>query len=231
MRRCLFSTMVTFLLLAFSVCRKPEAPRGSAMTGFIDDYFNAYFDWNPSSATAVGFHQYDNNLEDYSAAAFEKRIEKLEQLQGRLASLPAERTPDDAIDIEILDGQIKAELLDLETLQTWRKNPMNYAGLPGSAIDGLIKRDFAPASQRVRSVTARLKGVPAILEAMRQNVRNPPREFADLAFRIAHGSIDFFRREIAGWAKGASVDSALLRSFEDANDAAALAMEQAARWL
>ena len=40
-------------------------------------------------------------------------------------------TADDAIDAEILDGQINAELLDLETVQSWRKNPMNYVGLPG----------------------------------------------------------------------------------------------------
>src|SRR5437899_11239795 len=125
MRRYLFSTVLTFLLV-FSACRKPEEPRGSAMARFTDDYFNAYFEWNPSSATAVGFHQYDNNLEDYSAAAFQNRIEKLKQLQGALLNLPAERTPDDAIDIEILDGQIRAELLDLETVQTWRKNPRTY---------------------------------------------------------------------------------------------------------
>src|SRR5438105_2636879 len=113
MRRCYFATMA-LLLLIFCACRKSEEPRGNPMTGFIDDYFSAYLEWNPSSATAFGFHQYDNNLENYSAAAVQKRIEELKQLQGRLAGLPAGRTPY-AIDIEILDGQIRAELLDLET--------------------------------------------------------------------------------------------------------------------
>ena len=32
---------------------------------------------------------------------------------------------------------------------------MGYAGLPGGAIDGLMKRDFAPAADRLRSVIAR----------------------------------------------------------------------------
>ena len=202
------------------------------MTGFIDDYFNAYFEWNPSSATAVGFHQYDNNLEDYSAAAFEKRIEKLEQLQGRLASLPAERTPDDAIDIEILDGQIRAELLDLETLQTWRHNPMTYVSLPGGAIDNLMKRNFAPAADRLRSVVARLKAVPPMIAAMKQNVDDPPHEFTDLAFRIAHGSVGFFKESVANWAKDAAGnDTSVLQEFNTANDAAANSLEDAAGWL
>ena len=35
---------------------------------------------------------------------------------------------------------------------------MGYAGLPGDAVDGLMKRDFAPAADRLRSVIARLSG-------------------------------------------------------------------------
>ncbi|HYR43246.1 MAG TPA: DUF885 domain-containing protein [Terriglobia bacterium] len=202
------------------------------MARFIDDCFNAYFEWNPSSATAVGFHQYDNELEDYSATAFEKRIEKLKQLQGRLASLPPERTPDDAIDIEILDGQIRAELLDLETLQTWRKNPMTYVSLPGGAIDNLMKRNFAPAADRLRSVVARLKGVPPMIAAMKQNIDDPPHEFSDLAFRIARGSVGFFKESVANWAKDAAGnDTSLLQEFNTANDTAANSIEDAAGWL
>ena len=51
---------------------------------------------------------------------------------------------DEAIDAEVLDGQIRAELLDLETLRVWERNPMLYAGLPGLAVDRLMKRRFAP---------------------------------------------------------------------------------------
>ena len=149
------------------------------MAQFIDDYFQAFFEWNPSSATSVGFHQYDDKIEDYSAAAFQKRIDTLKQLQTRLATLPSQRTPDDAIDIEILDGQIRAELLDLEILQTWRHNPMNYVSLPGAAVDNLMKRNFAPPADRLRSIVSRLKGVPAMIAAMKRNIDNPPHEFCD----------------------------------------------------
>src|SRR6185369_5676950 len=116
------------------------------MPGFVDDYFDALFEWSPSTATSIGFHQYDSKIEDFSAAAIGGRIAKLKQLQSDLVQVRAAKiSADDAIDAEILDGQIRAELLDLETLQTWRHNPMNYVGLPGGAIDGLMKRNFAPA--------------------------------------------------------------------------------------
>jgi hypothetical protein len=85
MRR-FFQFAALFAALAVSsACQKAEAPRENPMNKFVDDYFTAYFQWNPSAATSVGFHQYDNVLEDYSAAAFQNRIQKLKQLQSQLA--------------------------------------------------------------------------------------------------------------------------------------------------
>ena len=39
-----------------------------------DQYFtDVYFHFAPTNGTAAGLHQYDTQLEDYSAAAFKKR--------------------------------------------------------------------------------------------------------------------------------------------------------------
>jgi uncharacterized protein (DUF885 family) len=210
-----------------------KQPEGSAMPSFVDEYFNALFEWSPSTATATGFHQYDSRLEDFSAAAVGRRIDRLKQLQSNLVRVRSGNlSADEQIDAEILDGQIHAELLDLETLQTWRHNPMNYAGLPGGAVDGLMKRNFAPPPERLRSVISRLKGVPALMDAMKANVRNPPHEFTDLAFRIAQGSVGFFKESVAAWAKDAAgSDAALLHDFMEANDGAAKSLEEASEWL
>ena len=203
------------------------------MASFVDEYFDALFEWSPSTATSIGFHQYDSRIEDLSASAINRRIERLKQLQSGLMRARSGRlaTTED-IDAQILDSQIKAELLDLETLQTWRHNPMNYVGLPGGAVDGLIKRNFAPPAERLRSVISRLKGVPALIDAMKANVQNPPHEFTDLAFRMAHGSVGFFRDTAAMWAKDAAgSDTSLLSEFDAANATAAKSLEDAADWL
>ncbi len=203
------------------------------MFSFADDYFRALFEWSPSTATATGFHEYDSQLEDLSASAIRSRIDKLKELQARLANVRnGKLEPADDIDARILDSQIHAELLDLETLQTWRHNPMHYVELPGSSIDSLMKRKFAPPAERLRSVTARLRAVPALLEAMKANIENPPHEFTDLAFRIAHGSVGFFRDDVTAWANtAAGTDAALLSDFNQANDAAAKSFENASTWL
>ena len=206
---------------------------GNAMSSFVDNYFKELFEWTPTTATSIGFHEYDSKLEDFSAGAIQRRIEKLKELQTGLTSARSGRlTGDELIDAEILDDQIKAELLDLETLQTWRHNPMNYVGLPGSSVDNLIKRNFAAPAERLRSVISRLKAVPALISAMKQNVETPPHEFTDLSFRIAHGSVGFFKDSVASWAKGAAGgDQALLAEFQSANAAAVNALDDAANWL
>src|SRR5678815_6066936 len=169
------SAVACALLIWLSCGCQKQPAEGSTMPAFIDAYFDALFEWSPSTATSIGFHQYDSKIEDMSQSAIAARIDRLKQLQSDLVRARMGRlTMDEQIDAEIIDSQIKAELLDLETLQTWRHNPMTYVGLPGGAIDLLIKRNFASPAERLRSVTSRLKGVPALLDAMKANVQNPP---------------------------------------------------------
>jgi uncharacterized protein (DUF885 family) len=204
-----------------------------SFSAFVDDYFDTYFAWNPSAGTAAGFHQYDARLEDRSSRAVTRRIETVKMLQKRLEQLQqGQLTPDEVIDAEVLDGQLRAELLDLEILRNWRKNPMSYISIPGSAVDDLRKRNFAPVLDRLRSVIARLKAVPAMLEALRANMDAPPREFTDLAIRMGEGSVGFFRDEVRAWAKGAAAgDAGLLKEFDATNTSVVKALEEAVAWM
>jgi uncharacterized protein (DUF885 family) len=153
---------------------RADAPSPFAV--FVDDYFDAYFARKPSEGTAAGLHRYDDWLEDGSADAVQKRVATVKSLQSRLEKLRAGKlTENEVIDADVLDGLIKAELLDLEVVRTWRKNPMSYISTPPEAIDGLMKRNFAPAVSRLRSVIARLKATPAMFQALRDNVDNPRR--------------------------------------------------------
>ena len=53
-------------------------------------------------------------------------------------------TSSDSIDAAMIDGAIKSELQDETTIESWKHNPMTYAGLPGGTVDMLMKRNFAP---------------------------------------------------------------------------------------
>src|SRR6185437_7182640 len=205
----------------------PTSATGPAVAQFVDAYFDSLYSFSPSQGTAAGFHQYDNKVEDFSAVNVNRRIATLHAQQSQLDSIRgAQLSLNDSIDAAIIDGAIKSELQDEEQLANWKKNPMNYVGLPGNAVDLLMKRNFASPVDRLKSVTARLRGVPAVLSEMRVNIVNPPREFTDLAMRIAEGSVGFFKNDVATWAKGAAgSDSSALREFTQVNDSVAASMQ------
>jgi len=202
-------------------------------SAFVDDYFKALFDFSPTNGTAAGLHQYDTMLENLSAEAMQARIQQLKGLQTRLNGLRTKTLNDtDSIDAEVLDGQIQAELQDLESLQSWKKNPMPYIALAGGSIDLLMKRDFAPPSERLRSVIARLKQIPSIYQSMLQNVSNPPKEFTDLAIRLSRGSKEFFEVSVNRWAKeAAGSDKELYKEFDQANRQVMESLKKTETWL
>jgi uncharacterized protein (DUF885 family) len=210
----------------------PPALPASPFSRLVDAYFDAMFDYAPSSGTAVGLHAHDRALEDLSRARIEARVAEVRGFVARIDALPATGlTADETIDRAFLASQARAEIFDLVTLESWRQNPMVYARLPGEAVDGLMKRAFAPAPARLRSVIARLHAIPALYAAARANLDKPAPEHTTLALRMTKGSIGFFEGATRTWARSATQDPALLAEFEAANDAALAATRAFAAWL
>jgi uncharacterized protein (DUF885 family) len=251
--RCLLSASLSFLVACSSGAARPEAPTseapaagepaepgapvtpaaGQEFTRFVDEYFAAKFAFEPTDGTSVGLHEHDTALEDWSAARIAARVAELKQFRTRLAAIDrAALSFDDGIDAQAVAGEIESDLLDLETLAVFTRNPMPYAGLAGESIDGLMKRNFAPPADRLRLVIGRLRLIPRVYAAAKENLQDPPKEFTDLAIRIARGSVGFFQGSVAVWAKeAAGGDAALAKEFADANAAVIAAAKDFATWL
>jgi uncharacterized protein (DUF885 family) len=215
----------------------PPAPALATPTAsfskFVDDYFEARFGYSPSQGTEAGLHQYDGKLEDRSRGRIEARILELRTFLARLQNFDRSTLSfEEAIDADALEGEIRGFLLDQETLRNWERNPMGYVYLSGSAADSLIKRDFAPAADRLRSLIAREKQMPAVYAAARANLVNPPKEFTDLAILMAKGSAGYFSGTVVQWAKqAAGTDATLWKEFEQANAQVVAATRDFASWL
>jgi len=128
---------------------------------------------------------------------------------------------DDLIDLEALQSRIEGDLLEWKKMGFRLQNPMTYSRIPGEGIDVLLKRDFAPAPERLKSITARLRAVPGVYAAGKANVKTPPKEWTDLALSMANGSLGFFQDTVASWAKDAAGgDMLALADFNRANTTA-----------
>ncbi len=218
-----------FVALALMLAQPPASP----FAGFVDDYYAARFAWEPTEATYAGIHTYDTKLPDYSADAVLGRRLAMAAFRVRLSNLRMTPLADaDALDAEVLAHALQAELLELETVRDWQRNPVLYLSKPAEGIDLLMKRSFAPPADRLRAIIGRLTATPRLLAAMRANVKNPPKEFADLGLIVAKGSVSFFKTDLPAWAKtAAGADAKLLDDFTRANAAVLADFEAAAKWV
>jgi uncharacterized protein (DUF885 family) len=224
---------LAFVAAFYSRPATADAPMHGTFAPFVDDYYAALFAWDPNQATYAGIHESDGKLSDLTAERFADRAAALKKQHAQLRALRAGKlTEDEAIDAEILDNAVRAELLEIDTVRDWKRNPVTYLGKPAEGIDMLIKRSFAPPAERLKAVIGRLKAAPPLLAAMKTNVENPPKEFTDLGIIVAKGSVNFFRTDLPAWAKtAAGMDEKLLGEFEGANKPVVEAFEAAVKWL
>ncbi|AFL90141.1 hypothetical protein Terro_3933 [Terriglobus roseus DSM 18391] len=237
MRSSLRSVVVSLALLAtLSVpvrAQRISADGATQTFGFVaDQYFDdVYFKFNPTSGTTVGYHQYDTQLEDYSAGAIAKQTAALHQYQTKLEAIPADGLDAPvAADREILLNSIKSQLLSLETIRMWQKNPDNYSSGVTGSIFTLMERPYAPVNARLRAAIAREKLIPQVFAEARKNLQNPPKIYTEIALEQIDGNISFFQHDVP-LAFADATDAAAKAEFAKTNAAVVEAMKSYAAWM
>ena len=112
------------------------------------------------------------------------RSQPSSEFEKKFAAFPASQldvTNQD--DLELLLSNIRGRLLALETIRQWEKNPDNYSSGVTNSIFSLMERKFAPPDERLKSVIARERQIPAVFTAARQNLKNPPHIYTEIALQ------------------------------------------------
>ncbi len=174
---------------------------------FFDEY---YFPFNPSTATSAGIHKYDGELEDYSRAGVAARVARLKQFEAEFARLSP------GPDRDLILTSIRSSLLELETIRNWERNPDIYASGISSSAFAIISRTFAPPETRLRSLISRERKMPRVLAAARENLKNPPKIYTEIAIEQVPGIIAFFEKDVP-LAFSSVQDAKLLAEFREAN--------------
>jgi uncharacterized protein (DUF885 family) len=222
-RNVLVVTLCLFVALA-ATAQTPASPTSADFDRLVDEYFDFNFRFHPSQATAAGFHQYDSKLEDYSRSGVDAEIDGLNKLLAKVNSFPKSQLSPYAIgDFEVLQSSIQGSLLDLQNIQLWKKDPDVYSSGVTSSIFVIMRRNFAPQEERLSSVIARERQIPAALEAARQNLSNPPKVFTEVALEQLPGTIEFFRKDVPAAFPDVK-DSKLLAQFMASNAATIAAL-------
>jgi len=119
---------------------------------------------DPVFATDIGEHSHDGAWPDLTETGRQMRLAFVARWTATFEALD-DLSPDDAIDRDLVIGQLEAMHFDADTLREEAWDPMAWVYLLGSGLFGLVARAFAPLADRLTSVAGRLEGLPAIVEA------------------------------------------------------------------
>jgi uncharacterized protein (DUF885 family) len=217
--------------------QRVSADGGMQTFNYLSNQFfsEVYFKYSPTSGTSAGLHQYDSQLEDYSAAAVEQEVAALRGFEKKVAALDASALDAPvAADRDILLNNIHSELLSLEVIRGWEKNPDSYSsGITNSAFV-IMERPYAPVNTRLRALVEREKKMPQALLEARKNLKNPPRIFTEIALEQIEDDVSFFENDVpSAFLSGpdAATDATTKAEFAKTNAAVVAALKSYGAWM
>ena len=173
-------------------------PATAGFAPFVDRYLDGFARRHPSIAAGNGLHNHDDRLDDFSAQAIAAEIATLKTAAAELAAFSdSSLTPDERVDKRILAGVIDGWLLEQETLENWKRNPMTYASALSDGVHNLMTMENEAAPVRMRRIIAKLAGVPTFLQAARTNIVNPPRIFAERGLGMMRGASTMLTTDVS----------------------------------
>ncbi len=168
-----------------------------AFSGWLDDFFRAYYDRRPVNATFAGLHELDRRLPDYSEKAAGETVDEMRSLFARLDTLPDEPLPPAAaMDRKLAAGYLRIQLWEFQSQHFYRGNPCLYTGEATFGAISLFLTDYAPVGERVAAAIDRMNGIPVLLEQAQQNIQEAPQAWIEQAIDECVGALAFFNRGI-----------------------------------
>src|SRR5581483_9819955 len=189
---------------------------------FRDHVLSVYLRFYPTLASSLGLHEYDGLIEDYSAARREQYVHDLTcSLDALLEfSVPAEEQG--RFEYRAIEWKLRDELFRLTELRDFEWNPLVYNDQ--LELTHLVDRDFAPITDRMRSVLLRVQAYPRVLAVARQNLSaHIDRTIVETALLSFQGRLDYLE-ELPSIAFEKIEDTKLLEDLSEAVQSAKLAI-------
>src|SRR5205085_3230133 len=173
---------------------------------FVDDLLGYLHETHPTHATLDGVHTYDDHLEDMSRNAIDGEAHALAGYLRRLDEIDREGlTPIERLEHRMLTSHLQGRMFELEAVRTWEHNPQCYSDLLASSLAGQTLFSHAPAPERARRVLSKLRQAPRLIQAARDNIKEPPGIFVKVGIETMRGALKF-------------IDEELPRAFADLDD-------------
>ncbi len=164
---------------------------------FVDDLLAYLYETHPTLATLDGVHTHDDLLEDFSRQAIEAESHALAGYLRRLDAIgPEALTAVERLEHRMLSSHLRARMFEIEEVRTWERNPQYYADILASSMAGQALFTHAPAAERARRVLSKLRQTPRLIQAARDNIKDPPGILVKVGLETMRGAMTFIDREL-----------------------------------
>jgi uncharacterized protein (DUF885 family) len=141
----------------------------SDLQSHIDDFLAEFFRINPTWATEIGDHSHDDRWPDLTEAGRAERLAFIDRWLATFRAM-ADLRGDEAIDRDLLIGELEAAEFSERDLREETWNPLDWIYLLGGGLFSLLAREFAPLDVRLASVAGRLERLPEVVDAARVSI-------------------------------------------------------------
>jgi len=163
----------------------------------VNDLLGYLHETHPTYATLDGVHTYDDHLEDLSRQAIEGEVHALTGYLRRLDEIkPEALTAVERLDHRMLSAHVKGRIFELEEVRTWERHPQYYSDLLASSLAGQVLFSYAPAPERARRVLSKLRQAPRLIQAARDNIKEPPGIFVKVGIETMRGALTFIDNDL-----------------------------------
>ena len=192
---------------------------------FVDDYLAYLHEALPSYAGLDGVHAHDDLLEDLSRQAIDAHVRTLSGFGRRLHQIdPSHLSRVEQVDHPIVAAGIEARMYELEVIRSWERNPQIYAEIIGSSLAGQALFAYAPEAERARRVVSKLRQVPRLVQAARDNIKECPGIFVKVGLESWRGTLRFIESDLPRAFSGLD-DLHILGDLADTSTEAATAIK------
>lgn len=208
-----FFTLFLFFVSIIAFGKDTPQTGDQQLYRWFDDYLEKEFRRKPMEATRLGDHRFDHDLEIPSR----ENIHSWNQSTlDSLKNLKASISPESLSQTALIDFRILVDHLDrlawlAANTDPFRDDPRVYSEYVSDSIFLPLTQSTQEETTIVPALIQRIKLVPKVLEAARQNIHAPHQDHLKTAINQNKGAIRFYKSGMGDFIKDAALKKKILQ--------------------
>ncbi len=218
------------VLLEQEILIEPLQDQNDEFNEFKENFLNKTWEFNPSYGVYVGYYKYDDQLRIPNGEQRALRrvflateLQALKQFDANLLSAA------NAMDLAILEGEIRSQLWRIDVYRSYEWNPASYN--PAGSFGVILNTDYKPLDERLLAISKRLESVSEYYQTAISNIKTPTLEHLSLAIQQSTGALNMYRKLIPEKAETSTLDETQKATLSTNLQAASSAVQGYIDWL